>query len=973
MIQIYKLTTHSKSFLHFLLFFILWSSKTYAQTPVSNLTCGYTYGNTPTPNWTSILNGSGTTVIDSGLAIDDQNYMNNAFPSGFTFDFNGTLYTSFNISANGFIFFGSTNPGMITNPISNATAAYTGAISALGANIQAHEDATNTPQIMVQTSGTAPDRIVTIEWSAFKPQGNDGGFCTFVGFSDWNRYDFQIKLYENGGVNSNTIDIIHKNQGPICIDSNGLSAQVGLRGASNADFRNRSRNGSTSNTNTNEGTSNTDAITHGAGQYFNANTRMRYTPGIQPAVIEGETEVCVEDGISLTEGNNLPTATYQWYTSPANTPIGSANSQSYSVSPGLGSYSYYVSVANAGGCLRVSPVYSVNVIVCGGGISITSSTGAGGTISPSGVVSYEAGDTPTYTFTPDCGYEISSVTVNGSPVAIASSYTFSPLVSSGSISVTYTLKTEICNGIDDDCDGSVDEGLLTTYYQDTDGDGYGNSAVSVQACSAPLGFVLNGDDCNDLNGDVNPGVTEICNGLDDDCDGSVDEGLLTIYYQDTDGDGYGSDANTVQACSAPDGYVTAGGDCNDNNNAVHPFATEVCNGIDDDCDGNIDNGLNLSECEICEEGTLTTLPEMDWYEDADGDGFGNVEVVIANCIQPDGYVSNNGDCDDNDNEVTNLCFVIITSSANSGGTITPMGDTNVNQGDSQTYTIVPDCGYEITDVLVNGNSVGVVTSYTFENVESNQTISVVFTLKAEVCNGVDDDCDGNIDNVPNLSECQLCQEGELINLATSMWYADDDSDNHGDPNDAIEDCVQPDGYVASNNDCDDTDALIWLAKPAEIVMSLNPNSVCTIDAPFQLGTVDPLGGTWSGNGVNNGIFSPSVAGVGVHTLTYFVAGDGACVLPASASATMTVEICPGVGEDSKNEITIYPNQTTALLFVNGNALRSATIMDLNGRVIDTVSLISNRIIDISAYSSGMYLIKVDGQNTSEILKVIKVD
>jgi len=664
-------------------------------------------------------------------------------------------------------------------------------------------------------------------------------------------------------------------------------------------------------------------------------------------------EVCVEDGISLTEGNNVPTATYQWYTSPANTPIGSATSQSYSVSPGLGSYSYYVSVANVGGCLRVSPVYTVNVIDCGGGISVTSTAGAGGTISPAGTISYESGDTPTYTFVADCGYEIASITVNGSPVTIASSYTFSPLAASGTINVTFSLKAEICNGIDDDCDGDIDEGLLTTYYQDIDGDGYGSDANTVQACSLPDGYVAVGGDCNDNNNAVYPGATETCNGIDDNCNGSTDEGLLITYYLDSDGDGYGDSSNSIQACSAVVGYSLVGGDCNDNNNEVHPFATEVCNGIDDDCDGNIDNGLNLSECEICDEGTLTILPEMDWYEDADGDGFGNAEVIITDCLQPDGYVSNNGDCDDTDDEITNLCFVVITSSANSGGTITPMGDTNVNQGDSQTYTIVPDCGYEITDVLVNDNSVGVVTSYTFENVESNQTISVVFTLKAEVCNGVDDDCDGNIDNVPNLSECQLCQGGELINLTTSMWYADDDGDNHGDPNDAIEDCVQPDGYVTSNNDCDDTDALVWLAKPAEIVMNLSPNQVCTVTAPFTLGSVAPEGGTWSGTGVANGIFSPAVAGVGAHTVTYFVPGDGECVLPASASATITVAVCPGVGEFDSNEITVYPSHTSGIITITGFGVTSASVIDMSGKQIEVFSLTGNRLVDISGYSSGV--------------------
>lgn len=263
MVFLYKLNFRKISKLFLLAILMSGVNMAIAQTPVSNLNCGYTYGNTPSPSWNSILNGSGTSQIASGTSIDDQNYMNNQFPADFTFDFNGTLYTSFNISANGFIFFGTTDPGTITNPIANATTAYEGAIAALGGDIQAHTGSSDTPQILVQYSGTAPNRVATIEWCAFKPKGNSGGFCTALGYNNWNRYDGQIKLYENGGDNSNTIDIIHKNQSPICIDSNSLTFQVGLRGATNADYRTRSRSGNTNNTNTTEGTSNAATISLG--------------------------------------------------------------------------------------------------------------------------------------------------------------------------------------------------------------------------------------------------------------------------------------------------------------------------------------------------------------------------------------------------------------------------------------------------------------------------------------------------------------------------------------------------------------------------------------------------------------------------------------------------------------------------------------------------------------------------------------
>src|SRR5690606_3877967 len=98
--------------------------------------------------------------------------------------------------------------------------------------------------------------------------------------------------------------------------------------------------------------------------------------------------------------------------------------------------------------------------------------------------------------------------------------------------------------------------------------------------------------------------------------------------------------------------------------------------------------------------------------------------------------------------------------------------------------------------------------------------------KVEVCNGIDDDCDGVIDNVPNLAQCQVCQDGQLVNSPMTTYYADLDGDGHGDINNPITDCTQPTGYVTSSNDCDDSDFLVWLAKPTQISLTLNPNTVC---------------------------------------------------------------------------------------------------------------------------------------------------
>ncbi|MCC7537591.1 MAG: putative metal-binding motif-containing protein, partial [Deltaproteobacteria bacterium] len=84
--------------------------------------------------------------------------------------------------------------------------------------------------------------------------------------------------------------------------------------------------------------------------------------------------------------------------------------------------------------------------------------------------------------------------------------------------------TETCNGEDDDCDGAIDDGVGMTFYRDVDRDGYGASGVAMLGCTAPEGFVAQDGDCDDANRNVNPGVTETCNGTDDDCDGATDPG-----------------------------------------------------------------------------------------------------------------------------------------------------------------------------------------------------------------------------------------------------------------------------------------------------------------------------------------------------------------------------------------------------------------------------------------------------------------
>jgi hypothetical protein len=147
---------------------------------------------------------------------------------------------------------------------------------------------------------------------------------------------------------------------------------------------------------------------------------------------------------------------------------------------------------------------------------------------------------------------------------------------------------ELCDGIDNDCNGEIDEGVTGEWFQDLDGDGFGNPDVVEDACSSPEGYVAFGSDCDDTEAEAWPGNTEICDEVDNDCNGEVDEDLALTWYIDADNDGYGLEDETVEACAMPEGTSDVSGDCNDDEAAVSPNATEVCDGLDNDCDGEID-------------------------------------------------------------------------------------------------------------------------------------------------------------------------------------------------------------------------------------------------------------------------------------------------------------------------------------------------------------------------------------------------
>jgi hypothetical protein len=264
-------------------------------------------------------------------------------------------------------------------------------------------------------------------------------------------------------------------------------------------------------------------------------------------------------------------------------------------------------------------------------------------------------------------------------------------------------------------------------YVDEDGDGHGFGPPQL-ACTLEEGFARVADDCDDTEADVSPTSLEICDGNDNDCDGEIDDGLRQLtFYKDKDADGYGNLDRKRQACSAPEGFVENGYDCDDDDEFTYPNAVEFCDGRDNDCDTLIDD----------DDPTLTTEGTPTWFYDSDGDGYGTLDLFVQLCNQPPSTTDNADDCND-------------------------------------------------FDPLINPDA-------------------------REICDGQDNDCDGYTDD----------SDDSLDPSARREWWADIDQDGYGDPDDSKITCVQPWFYTDNDLDCDDAEPLLGPPESGEWVLDVD--------------------------------------------------------------------------------------------------------------------------------------------------------
>ncbi|MCS6990518.1 MAG: MopE-related protein [Chitinophagales bacterium] len=337
--------------------------------------------------------------------------------------------------------------------------------------------------------------------------------------------------------------------------------------------------------------------------------------------------------------------------------------------------------------------------------------------------------------------------------------------------------SEICDYVDNNCDGQVDEGYIKTWYADYDGDGYGDGNMVFNGCNPAWPYTTTDNtDCSPWDAAINPGASEACDGMDNNCNQLSDEGLVYVnWYADWDNDGYGDPNNYVFGCGASGIYnTTDSSDCMPWNWFISPGAPEVCDGLDNNCDGEID------------EGQITQ-----WYADWDNDGYGDPNNSITTCWPSWPYSSsNNLDCDPGNgaihpqaveycNGVDDNCNALVDDDDPSVVGATWYWDADgdgFGQADSSIISCSPPAGYAAV----------------YPDCDDGD--AAINPAAAETCNGVDDNCNVLIDaDDPYVSD--------------ALWYyADNDGDGFGNAFDKVLSCVALSGYVLNYQDCDDTNS-----------------------------------------------------------------------------------------------------------------------------------------------------------------------
>ena len=464
---------------------------------------------------------------------------------------------------------------------------------------------------------------------------------------------------------------------------------------------------------------------------------------------------------------------------------------------------------------------------------------------------------------------------------------------------------ELCNDADDDCDGDVDENGTDApgWYPDADHDGEGDASAGVAACDAPDGFTADSSDCDDTDSAVNTAAEESCNGIDDNCNGDIDEAGATgapTWYADTDGDGYGDAAAPIDACVQPAQTVPDSADCDDSNDSRHPGADESCDGVDDDCDGTPDDNA---------------VDKPIWWADLDHDGYGGQALSFADCVAPSGYVASTDDCDDTNALVSpGAAESCNEQDDNCDGTVDE--DASV---DALTWYADTDAD-GFGDAASTHAACTIPAGYLADDTDCNDADDSVSPAADELCGGADENCDGTVD--------------EDTAVDAPSWYADLDLDGYGDPANIHRACTLPAGYLADASDCDDDEA-----------------------------TANPLGTEVCGNGIDEDC--NAAIDDGCFVLGTRAATSADAVIAGSVGSYLGYSMAGGVDLDGDGVNDLLAEN---LLGTYSSGVHDLWIIDGASSGASTVSTSASALMQVEGEVDGLGVGDLDGDGVGDIIR-----